>query len=197
MNMKALILLFTIIVNLFSGTTASAATILAVHGGGFILNGTETVSEPEWSAVSRPTFAGETRFWSFLFTGPESQLWGISLGIPHDQTSITPGMYLGVKDVDLVTWGPSLSVTGHGQGANTHEGWFNILQWESNPLGGLTSAAVDFQWGREGSPTGITGSLRFNSDMPITVRVVPEPTGVLIYVIPIAGIFFLRKRWVL
>lgn len=190
--MKTLFFLLTLSA-LFS-TTVSAATILAVQGNGFILNGTEVMSEPTWSAVSRPTFVGETRFWTFLFTGPESQFWGISLGVPHDQSMITPGLYLGVTDVTPATWGSSLSITGHGQGANTHEGWFHILEWESNPLGGVTAAAVDFQWGREGSPTGITGSMRFNSDRPINV---PEPIGVITYSIAFAGLFFLRKRWVL
>ena len=188
------LLLFT----LFS-TLTRAASVMAVHGSQFLVQGTEILNESGgWAFTQRPTFSGETRFWTFILTrtdesGNYAGSWGVAFGAPHDEVRLSPGLYLGVtSDVAPVAWGPSLSLSGNGQGATTNQGQFEVLELIWTPdFSKVESAAIDFLWGRENSPTAIRGSLRYDSEVPLSP--VPEPSAALFLVLA-AGMLQRRRK---
>lgn len=67
-----------------------------------------------------------------------------------------------------------LSVYGNGRGCNTLTGSFEVLEIEYDANNQVTRFAVDFEQHCEGNPAALTGSLRINSDIPITYAFKPE-----------------------
>lgn len=163
-------------------TSTRAATVMVVQGSGMFSSGPTFMEEGSgWDFSQKPTFTGETRFWSFRAT-PDTggYSWGVAFGAPQDQSRLSPGLYLGVtSDVTPVAWGPSLSLSGEGRGATTNDGWFEVLEitWSSD-FSHIESAAIDFVWGRTGSVLETRGSLRWNSNIPISP--IPEPSSLVL-----------------
>lgn len=182
LTMKAfhaiVVVLFTALFTLTS-TSTRAATVMVVQGSGmFSENPTFMEEGSGWNFFQKPTFTGETRFWSFRATPDTGGFsWGVAFGAPHDQPRLSPGLYLGVtSDVAPVAWGPSLSFSGEGHGATTHDGWFKVIEITWSPdFSAVESAAIDFVWGRSNSVLETRGSLRWNSNIPLSP--VPEPSG--------------------
>ncbi len=173
------VVLFTALFFTLTSTSTRAATVMVVQGSGMFSQDPTFMEEGSgWSFFQKPTFAGETRFWSFTATPDTGGFsWGVAFGAPHDQPRLSPGLYLGVtSDVAPVSWGPSLSLSGEGHGATTHDGWFEVLEITWSPdFSRVESAAIDFVWGRSNSVLETRGSLRWNSDIPLSP--VPEPSG--------------------
>lgn len=190
----------TIVVVLFTAlftltlTSTRAATVMVVQGSGMFSQDLVLMEEGSgWSFFQKPPFAGETRFWSFQATPDTGGFsWGVAFGGPHDQERLTTGLYLGVtSDVAPVAWGPSLSLSGEGRGATTNDGWFEVLEITWSPdFSRVESAAIDFVWGRTGSVLETRGSLRWNSNIPLSP--VPEPSGLVLT--GIGFLTFLRRR---
>ncbi len=172
---------------------------MAVNGSQFLVQGTEILQESDgWTFSQRPSFVGETRFWTFIVTRTDESgnylgSWGVAFGAPHDEVRLAPGLYLGVtSDVAPVAWGPSLSLSGNGQGATTNQGQFEVLELIWTPdFSQVQSAAIDFTWGREKSPIAVHGSLRYNSGVPLSP--VPEPSAAALSLILAAGMLQRRR----
>lgn len=189
----ALLALFIII---STPTRSSAASVALIHGNGFILTGTTPFDETAgWEFSSRPTPTfNSIRVWSFSISRPGSfDNWSIALGAPADQNRLTAGLYTGVTDISQVAQGPTLTFSGNGRGVTTHDGWFRI--WEitySLDFTRVESVAFDFEQGRPGSPVTITGSWRYNSNIPLSP--VPEPTTAAIMLLTLSGATLRRRK---
>jgi hypothetical protein len=87
---------------------------------------------------------------------------------------------------------PGLSFTGNNFGDNTLTGSFNVLDAEFDGSGKVSSFAADFTQYDEGNTTRWNqGSIRYNSDIPITP--VPEPSTVTLLAIGGIGLFMRRR----
>jgi hypothetical protein len=62
-----------------------------------------------------------------------------------------------------------LSVSGNGRGCNTLKGWFRVLEYERDATGAVSRLAIDFVQNCEISGPPLYGSVRLNSDRPLTV----------------------------
>jgi hypothetical protein len=87
---------------------------------------------------------------------------------------------------------PGLNVWTAGLGDNFLNGWFQIFQLESEG-GVIKSAAIDFMQFDEGIESRWNfGSLRFNSDYPLTTTVVPEPSSTSLLFLGFLGVLMCR-----
>ena len=91
---------------------------------------------------------------------------------------------------------PGLDFSGNGRGNNTLGGWFDVLQVEYLPGGGIGAFAVDFrQYDESEQMTGPStyGSLRINSSIPLhftDLHATPTP-------LPPAAVMFLTGAFAL
>ena len=141
-------------------------------------NGTvSTYIHPYWHDAVVISIFNATTSWQFAFAAPTNDpAGGLSSGnVPG------VGYY-----ANAVRWPfepynqPGMEVSGNGRGENTLTGWFDILDLQLNAAGTeITSVAIDFdQWGGTEAQSGpsLYGSIRINSDLPVDLRPVPEPS---------------------
>lgn len=90
---------------------------------------------------------------------------------------------------------PGMSISGNGRGNNTLGGWFDVLDVDYENLGIVSTLAVDFrQFGESEDQTGssLYGSLRFNSDLPITYLTSPVPVPAAVWLFG-SGLVFMTS----
>jgi hypothetical protein len=88
---------------------------------------------------------------------------------------------------------PALDFSGDGRGDNSLFGSFTVLQADFNASGNVQSYAADFVDYDEGlSYAWNYGSIRFNSDIPITL--VPEPATATLLLLGILGCGWRQRR---
>lgn len=109
----------------------------------------------------------------------DSQWWSLDLSVPVDQV-LAPGLYTDAIDSPLLS-DVGLSLYGNHQGDYGSNGYFDIVQiaYSGNQL---ISLAADFVLYDELNPQSInSGSIRFNSEIPlVTTSAVPEPTTLIL-----------------
>jgi len=106
--------------------------------------------------------------------------WYLDFAAPNDAPLI-PGTYLGATRFPFQDPAvPGLSFSGNGRGNNTLTGQFTVLEARYTAAGDVLSFAADFIQYDEGfSSWWNVGSIRFNSDAPIST--IPEPSvGLLV-----------------
>lgn len=130
-------------------------------------------------------------FWSFDFAAPS-----------YDPVANTnDGQQLVAKFYDNATRFPfnsptrsGMDISGNGRGNNQLSGWFNVLEAVYGTDGVVERFAVDFrQYDENLDQTGpsLYGSLRFNSDIPLTP--VPEPAAYVLIMLGL-GLVFVAAR---
>ncbi|AAZ98762.1 hypothetical protein Tbd_2809 [Thiobacillus denitrificans ATCC 25259] len=124
----------------------------------------------------------------------------------NPSTNTTDGNYLAVGRYDNATrfpfnspTKPGLDVSGDGRGNNQLSGWFEILEVEYDvSKTHIQKLAVDFtQYGENltQSGPGLFGSLRFNSDVALTIpSAVPEPSTYLTMALGIGLVALATRR---
>jgi hypothetical protein len=124
----------------------------------------------------------------------------------NPSTNTNDGNYLTVGRYDDATrfpfnspTKPGLDVSGDGRGNNQLSGWFEILEIEYDASKAhIQKLAVDFtQYGENLTQSGpsLFGSLRFNSDRPLTIpSAVPEPSAYLTMALGIGLVALVTRR---
>jgi len=128
---------------------------------------------------------------------PNYQFWYLDLAVPEGQL-LAPGLYSNATRFPFEAADePGLSLYGDGRGDNRSTGYFDILEiaYSGNQL---ISLAADFVQYDEFNPQSISsGSIRFDSDIPINhTPGVPEPTTAILFPCGLAGVVLvcLSKR---
>ncbi|NEV63155.1 DUF4082 domain-containing protein [Thiorhodococcus minor] len=94
--------------------------------------------------------------------------WTLNFAAPGEVT-ITPGVYQDAARFPFQNGDqPGLSVSGSGRGCNTLTGQFQVLEVSYEADGSVAQLAADFEQHCEGDPAGLFGSIRVNSDLPVT-----------------------------
>lgn len=119
--------------------------------------------------------------------------WTLELSDPYD-AALSVGLYENAARWPFQGVGqPGLTFSGDHRGNNLNSGFFNILDIGFNDLGLLTRLAVDFtQYGETNPDWWLTGSLRFNSDVPLPVSVT-EPASLILAMMGMLGLITSRK----
>lgn len=109
-----------------------------------------------------------------------------------NQTPATVGYYPNARR-DIWPQSPGLDFSGQSRGDNDLSGWFRVLQCDLNASGNVASYAVDFmQYDELATYAWNYGSLRYNSDIPITP--IPEPTTSTLLLLGMLVIGSYRRR---
>ena len=112
---------------------------------------------------------------------PYYQWWYLDLAVPEGQL-LAPGLYTNATRYPFeLSDAAGLSLFGDGRGDNTSTGYFDILEiaYSGNQL---MSLAADFVQYDEFNPQSISsGSIRFNSNIPINTSAAPEPTTPILF----------------
>ncbi len=123
-------------------------------------------------------------------SGPLHDHWSLDLSAPGD-VLLQVGLY-----EDATRWpfqditNPGLNFTGNHRGSNRLSGFFEVLEIMYGTTGQLERLAVDFtQFSEELIDRQITGSLRFNSNIPV----VPLPAAFWLFLTGIMVLSRLRK----
>jgi hypothetical protein len=121
------------------------------------------------------------------------ELWQLDLLGPNN-TLATVGYYPNAQRYPFATAGhPGLDFSGDGRGNGTLTGFFQVLQADFTSAGNLSAYAADFtQYDSGNVRAWETGSIRFNSDIPITF--VPEPTTATLLLLGMLGCGWRRPR---
>lgn len=145
-------------------------TLTITPSEGFTFTGTvgsdDGMSEPDDLEISATNFTSPT----------SSQFWYLDLAVPEGQL-LAPGFYgnatrFPFEEADA----PGLSLYGDGRGDNRSSGYFDILEI-SYSGSQLLSLAADFvQYDELNMNAVSSGSVRFNSDIPIGT---PEPATLI------------------
>jgi len=113
---------------------------------------------------------------NFDMGGPT--IWWFAVFAPVSGMPLVEGSY-----EDATRWpfqdpsDPGLSIFGQGRGCNRSSGRFDVLEAVYDPsTGEVISFAVDFEQHCEFGDPALFGSLRFNSDVPISVLLPPKIT---------------------
>jgi hypothetical protein len=119
--------------------------------------------------------------------------WYLDFSAPHNAPLVV-GTYQGATRWPFqATTAPGLSFSGNGRGNNTLTGSFNVHEISYGADGTVLSFAVDFVQYDEGIQSWWNvGSIRFNSDVPITA--VPEPSALLLLSLGAAGVITVARR---
>jgi hypothetical protein len=112
--------------------------------------------------------------------------WECQFGSLKDQ-SLQPGLYKMAQRFRFNEEGyPGLSISGEGRGCNKSSGEFEILEIKYDDQGKIESFAANFLQQCEGYLPPLSGTVRYNSTIPIESRFkeyVPENTGITVYLI--------------
>ena len=176
--------------------SARAATALSVYGDGPMnQNKLWTISaetgyqvgfyenrhdNPEWRLIFYAFTPDHLGDWNIVFT---------SRGWDNHETDLALGEYLGATRFGSFD-APSLDITGNGRGESDPIGRFLIRELVWNTDKTPQKVAIDFY--SMGTTTGYQthGSLRYNSDIPLSP--VPEPGTVALLTLPLLGL--VRRR---
>src|SRR5262245_32009096 len=122
-------------------------------------DGTFTASHDSPNGVSIALAGGALGYWSLDFVAP--------LG-----PELVAGTYEGATRWPFQSpTVPGLSVSGDGRGCNTLTGRFTVLEAEYGATGQVLHFAADYEQHCEGGNPALFGSVRFNSSVPLGVRV--------------------------
>ena len=93
-----------------------------------------------------------------------------------------------------VAGNPGLAFAGDGRGTNSLTGDFQVLEATFDSGGNVLSFAADFIQYEDGiADEWDQGSIRFNSDIPITT--VPEPCTFILAACGALGVILARRKW--
>ena len=125
-------------------------------------------------------------YWDFQFAAPSYD----RATNTNDGQPLHVGMYTHAQRFPFNSpTKPGINIDGAGRGNNTESGWFDVLQISYDAQGNLDKFAVDFkQFDESNTEIGLYGSLRFNSDIPVHLSAVPEPTTDLMLLLGLAGV---------
>ena len=125
--------------------------------------------------VSR-NFDNGVGFWINDFARPDPQgiWWSVDLAAPYD-AELSVGAYEGATRFPFQQpFEPGLSVYGEGRGCNTLTGRFDVLEAVYDPqTGSVLSFAADFEQHCEGMAPALLGAIRYDSDVPVSIKVPP------------------------
>jgi hypothetical protein len=125
------------------------------------------------------TFTGD-RAGEAVHIGFDGETWWDVYLAPVSGLPLVPGVYTGATrwPFQLPTV-PGLDVSGDGRGCNTLTGRFSVLEAEYGPAGQVLRFAADYEQHCEGGSPALFGSVRFNSAVPLGVRVAVAGSSVL------------------
>lgn len=145
----------------------STAVYFNSQPGDYIGQGLQqTFTPPTWTfSTSRPGNGVHVGL-----NGPT--WWDVYLVAPQD-AQLTPGVYDGAERYPFQSpMRPGLSVSGDGRGCNTLTGRFVVFEAVYGASGEVLSFAADFEQHCEGGTPALFGSVRINSTVAITPRLV-------------------------
>ncbi|MBL8483972.1 MAG: PEP-CTERM sorting domain-containing protein [Rhodocyclaceae bacterium] len=123
----------------------------------------------------------------------EQRWWYLDFSAPFD-APLAVGIYQGATRWPFqAATEPGLDFSGNGRGNNTLTGSYNVLEVAYGASGAVESFAADFIQYDEGFQSWWNvGSIRFNSDVPITG--VPEPSAPLLLSFGVAAVVAIARR---
>jgi len=197
MHKHAVALLFAAI--LCAASSALGASFLFYTGNGYVAGGnTDTVSSLDgFEFLVFPS--SHTQAWFFIddfATNPvfqDAQFFSVFLDAPSG-SDLHVGDYPNATRAPFEAPGvPGLWFAANGRGDNEITGSFRILDIGFNPAGEIATLAVDFIQNDENGFLGQSrGSLRYNSDIPITV--VSEPSTLAVALLLLAAFVYRAPR---
>jgi hypothetical protein len=136
------------------------------------------------------TYQGDN-YWDFQFSAPSYD----RATNTNDGQPLHVGMYTQAQRFPFNSpTKPGINIDGAGRGNNMESGWFDVLQISYDAQGNLDQFAVDFkQFDESNTTVGLYGSLRFNSDIPVHLSAIPEPTTGLLMMLSLAVVVPLAR----
>jgi hypothetical protein len=121
--------------------------------------------------------------------------WYLNFAAPYDQP-LTIGSYQGATRWPFQEIGAAgLDFSGNGRGNNMLTGSFDILEVTYALDGELLTFAADFLQYDEGFHDWWNiGSIRYNTDIPVHIAVVPEPNMLLLMGLGLGSLVMLARR---
>ena len=134
---------------------------------------------PDWDPLSGERY----NYWTLELAAPFDQVLGVGL---YENAARWP-----FQNDDQ----PGLTFSGNHRGNNRNSGFFEVLEISFDDLGNIGSFAVNFtQYGETNPDWWINGKLRFNSDIPLSVSSVPEPSVIYLLALGVAVLLFVSRQ---
>jgi Ca2+-binding RTX toxin-like protein len=141
------------------------ATVLSLHGNGFMLNGSLTLTAGSFTDFSQDLDNdGLVDRLRVFYTDPAHH-WDVIIGTFELGTNIVPGLYENATS-QFVIGLPELEVTGDGHGDEAVASSFTVLNAEFDYSGSEpepVSISIQFEWRPENLPQALFGTLNINS----------------------------------
>lgn len=177
--MRNLICLLTVVWFCTAGHAAQSIFYYNSEPGDYIGQGEEVIlTTDDVNFSARLIFGDGVQFAMNNFGTGQPSIWWYAVFAPVSGISLVEGNY-----ENATRWpfqdpsDPGLSIFGQGRGCNRSDGRFDVLEAVYDPsTGEVTSFAVDFEQHCEFGDPALFGSLRFNSDIPISVLLPPQIT---------------------
>ena len=105
---------------------------------------------------------------------PQFSFWYVDFAAPFN-AELSVGAYEGATRFPFQQSSePGLSVSGDGRGCNTLTGRFDVLEAVYDPqTGNVVRFAADFEQHCEGGAPALLGAVRYDSDVPVSIKVPP------------------------
>lgn len=172
---RCAMLLLTLLANPCSA--GEILLVLASQPGDYIGLGEQrliTIADADF-VVSR-NFGNGVSFWINDFGRPDSQgiWWSVDLAAAGG-AELAAGAYEGATRFPFQDASePGLSVYGEGRGCNTLTGRFDVLEAVyDGQTGEVLHFAADFEQHCEGMEPALLGAVRYDSDVPVSIKVPP------------------------